>query len=143
MDIQQKMGKTIFKYIILTALLVLIPGCTLFAKGPGHDNNHYSKVIFPKGAQVGIFLDKKGQITLLDEKGKEVEECQLCTKELEKKYESFCRKAPPDVNLCDGLVDVTVQEMDSIIILRSHKNPHCITFKLNGKTYTIPNPCTH
>lgn len=55
-------------------------------------------------------------------------DCQLCTRELEEKLGKNCeRAAAAQVNICQGLVNSTVQDLNQIMLLRSRKNPTCIT----------------
>jgi hypothetical protein len=55
-------------------------------------------------------------------------DCQLCTRELEQKLGKNCeRAAAAQVNICQGLVNATVQDLNQIMLLRSRKNPTCIT----------------
>jgi hypothetical protein len=54
--------------------------------------------------------------------------CQLCTQALEEKFGKGCELAPREgINLCSGLIDSTVQDLAQIMLIRSHKNPFCIT----------------
>jgi hypothetical protein len=54
--------------------------------------------------------------------------CQLCSQQLAKKYGKDCAGAVRDnINICAGLVDATVQDLNQIMLLRSRKNPSCFT----------------
>jgi hypothetical protein len=54
--------------------------------------------------------------------------CSLCTAALEKEFGKGCEGAiKKNVNICQGLVNATVQDLNHIILLRSRKNPYCIT----------------
>jgi len=54
--------------------------------------------------------------------------CQLCTQDYAAKYGKGCEEAARDgINICAGLVDATVQDLAQIMLIRSHKNPLCIT----------------
>jgi len=57
-----------------------------------------------------------------------VRACNLCTKALEAKYGPKCEGAPKaGFNLCAGLIDATVAEVRQVGLIRSLKNPYCVT----------------
>jgi hypothetical protein len=53
--------------------------------------------------------------------------CQLCSPRLAKIYGKDCAGARDKINICAGLVNATVQDLNQILLLRSHKNPTCVT----------------
>lgn len=54
--------------------------------------------------------------------------CSLCTAKLEAELGKGCEKAAEKkINICQGLVNATVQDVNHIILLRSHKNPFCFS----------------
>ena len=54
--------------------------------------------------------------------------CQLCSRALAERYGRSCERAAQDnINICAGLVDATVQDLNQIMLLRSQKNPSCFT----------------
>ena len=54
--------------------------------------------------------------------------CSLCTAALEKEFGKGCEGAiKKNINICQGLVNATVQDLNHIILMRSSKNPYCIT----------------
>ena len=59
--------------------------------------------------------------------------CVLCSAQLQDKYGKSCEKAGREVNICQGLVSATVQDLNHITILRSSKNPYCVT--ISSGTY--------
>jgi hypothetical protein len=56
-----------------------------------------------------------------------VRPCQLCTAEIERKYGSCEAALKSGINVCLGLVDATVQGLATITLIRSKRNPQCIT----------------
>jgi hypothetical protein len=66
-------------------------------------------------------------------------QCFLCSPQLAEKYGKDCAEAERDnINICDGLVNATVQNLNQIMLLRSHKNPTCFTIAstiLGGTVY--------
>jgi hypothetical protein len=54
--------------------------------------------------------------------------CRLCSAQLAAKYGKDCAGAAKDnINICAGLVQATVQDLNQIMLLRSHKNPTCFS----------------
>lgn len=54
--------------------------------------------------------------------------CTLCSRELAEKYGPRCERArEANVNICLGLVDATVQDLNQVTLAKSSKNPVCIT----------------
>jgi hypothetical protein len=54
--------------------------------------------------------------------------CTLCSPELAEKYGPRCERArEAGENVCLGLVDATVQDLNQVTLARSSKNPVCIT----------------
>jgi len=55
--------------------------------------------------------------------------CMLCSPALEREFGKGCAKAAEnkEVHICQGLVNATVQDLNHITLLRSSKNPYCIT----------------
>jgi len=54
--------------------------------------------------------------------------CQLCTLADERELGKGCERAlSQGINICEGLVDATVDDLAQIMLIRSRKNPYCIT----------------
>ena len=54
--------------------------------------------------------------------------CLLCTEKLAEEFGPGCERAlSQGTNICLGLVDATVQDLAQIMLIRSRKNPRCIT----------------
>lgn len=133
--------KDAFTFIALSSMLgISLQACAINGedKKPPEDNR---QITVPKDTQMVLFINKDNRMIVLDSAGKPIESCNLCTESLEQKYGAHCEKAPEETNICSSLTKATVQDIQTITILSSHKNPHCRTIKSNGDFYTVPKGC--
>jgi len=99
------------------------------------------KVTLPKDAQIVLTVGQDGNLTVLDTKGMPVPKCQLCTQAQEQKYGPYCKDAPPKSGICAGLTGVTVQKVQPVTFIDTHKNPRCRCTVIGGDAFCIPTGC--
>lgn len=129
MQQKQKRSHSIFLWPTL--------GLALFSGQACSEN----KTQVPADTLMILAVNKEGVVTVLDAAGKPVPKCQLCNQDLAKKYGPHCKEAPPRSGMCTGLTGATMQDISSVTILTSHKNPKCLNFVSNGVAYSIPVGC--
>ena len=95
----------------------------------------------PEKSQMNLVVGADGKLTVLDAKGAPVPKCRLCSREMEEKYGQFCTKAPADAGICAGLTGVTVQSIQPVTFIDTHKNPLCRCSVIGGDAYCVPTGC--
>jgi hypothetical protein len=97
----------------------------------------------PADTQMVLAIGKDGSVAVLDAKGKPVPKCQLCTRELEKQFGPHCKDATAKVKegLCGGLTGVSVQDVETITLVSSRKNPLCTCRVSGGIAFCLPVGC--
>lgn len=100
------------------------------------------KITLPAKTQMVLAVGQDGNIIVLDANGKPVPKCQLCTQEMEKQFGQHCEKASAKAGICAGLTGVTMQDVSTITILGTHKNPYCKCPVFGGSAYCIPVGCS-
>jgi hypothetical protein len=113
----------LFPHLQHTLLVALALACAsggALAQDPGTTSAQMSKRIV-----LEIDIDTLDFRVIGPVRGRD---CQLCTRELEQKLGKNCeRAAAAQINICQGLVNATVQDLNQIMLLRSRKNPTCVT----------------
>ena len=79
-------------------------------------------------------IDKNGNVKFLNRNGEEVPQCQLCTRELEEKYDRHCEKAT-GIRICKSLIQANVKNLIQAGILVTSINPYCFTGTSGGGFY--------
>jgi hypothetical protein len=107
--------------ILLTGITCLVSvSCATAQNKPAADTE------FAKTGRVLFELDWD-TLDLKIVKPEGVQSCQLCTAEIERKYGSCDKAHENGINVCYGLVNATVQGLSTITVIRSRRNPECIT----------------
>jgi hypothetical protein len=108
------------QHTLLVALALACASGSALAQDPGTTSAQMSKRIV-----LEIDIDTLDFRVIGPVRGRD---CQLCTRELEQKLGKNCeRAAAAQINICQGLVNATVQDLNQIMLLRSRKNPTCVT----------------
>jgi hypothetical protein len=128
--------KRVVQWSVFGATFLFSAACQSVDKG-------HAEVRLPPNSKLGIVIGEDSNLTVYDREGNRAVACNLCSAEMEQKFGPYCEKAPPDANLCDAVTTATVQDVDSVVIMKSHKNPHCVTIKVGGSYYSYPSPCRH
>lgn len=124
----------VLKKLVLLAAMGSV-SCGTMAVGGSEENTAVrespasASFAAPSGTEIAFYLDNSGAITTTSASGPLIA-CQLCTEQLEKKYGDKCINLRPgelSPDLCAGLSDVTINDVKTITIVRSHKNPRCVT----------------
>ncbi len=119
---------------VFGSMLLFSTACQSIDKG-------HPEVRLPANSKLGIVIGEDSKLTVYDKDGNPATACKLCTPELEEKFGPYCGKATPENNICDSLTTSTVQDVDTVVIMKSHKNPYCLTIKVSGTLYSYPSPC--
>jgi hypothetical protein len=84
-----------------------------------------------------------GRFMLQDANGRPLPQCQLCDANLEQKYGKACKGAPASIEppLCQGASMATLNNLDQVLVIRTHVNPYCYVFYQAGKMYQGPCYC--
>ena len=131
MQSKQKQSRSPVYWLALGLVLFSSQACS---EGGG-------KVTLPDKTQMVLVVGLDGNVTVLDAKGNPAPKCQLCTQELESKYGPYCKDAQAKDNICAGLTGVTVQNVNNITLISSHKNPYCLCRVVGGSAYCLPVGC--
>ncbi len=93
-----------------------------------------------------VTVNSDGRFQLLDADGKMLPRCQLCNEKLQEKFGKGCEKllkeskdVKLDPPLCKGILNATLTSVDQILVLRTHVNPYCFVYYLDGQA--IQGPC--
>lgn len=126
--------------ILLGALLAALCGGYADADD-GKDSRHEARGF-------AIHINQAGELErVVSETGEEFVQCQLCGAELAEKYGETCKDAPAEARICKGLTNATVNDIDSIFVFTSHRNPDCILIKRSGSGSKVlwawPPGCAH
>jgi len=91
-------------------------------------------IILPQDTNVVIALTKYGKVLVLDNEGKEIPACQLCTVELEKRFGAKCDGAEKEnIRICKSLTGGIVEGINSAVMLESRSSPGCQTIWIAGE----------
>lgn len=146
-------SKSMIVWLVIALLVIVIAVVALLSRksddknGPKEDptvnegaSEEGTLTVIVDGREFTISFGEKPVVT--DNKAAlPVPPCQLCTKELEKNYGKGCKRAPEDVNICTPLVNTTLEQIDTIMIIASHGSPTCQTYNINGYFFVLPPGC--
>ncbi|MDH5694377.1 MAG: hypothetical protein OEZ47_14875 [Gammaproteobacteria bacterium] len=121
----------------------LSPGLVIFFLFCFFSLSVSAQALLPADTKSALILDNSNGLSLMDPDGNKLTPCNLCTTDMEAQYGAHCENAPSTVRLCEGLTKSTVQDVQTITLIKSHKNPHCIFWELNGVWFSWPSPCVH
>ena len=125
--------------LLVTVLLLFLVEYS--AAQPRQDVSPGGNVVsIPASAEAVLAIDLNGKAVILDKQGKHIPACQVCNEKMEEIYGSHCEQADQR-NICGALTKATVQEVETITLIRSHKNPTCMSVILGGRLYSVPIPC--
>lgn len=110
---------------------------------PGGPAPGESTIRVPEGTRMVIFILDRG-LFVTGPNGKPSETCTLCSPVLAERYGPHCDRAPRGGNICAALTRATVNEIQNLVILTTHKNPDCTGVSLGGvKAFVEPPGCLH
>lgn len=103
------------------------------------------RVAVPASARLVIALDKDDNlIGVVDAQGNPAASCQLCSVEMHHK-DPGCKKLQRDksMNICAALTTATVNKIQTMTIIDSHRNPDCKSISFAGRVFVYPSGCSH
>lgn len=107
---------------LVSAAMLMLAVISLNACAGGYD-----KPLQPRAESLSINFsyNPKTGITLRDKDGEKLKKCSLpCPEELQKKYGFKCPEVKEE-NVCVGLIDATVVNVETLTIIQSVHNPYC------------------
>ena len=119
--------------------LWLVLGLVLFSNQACSEGG--GRIALPDKTQMVLAVGQDGSVTVLDPSGKPVSKCQLCTQALEKQFGPYCKEASAKSGVCAGLTGVTVQDINTVTLINTHKNPFCMCSVTHGNGFCLPIGC--
>jgi hypothetical protein len=130
-DLCKKLGG---RLLIGLMMSLLTGGCTLAQERAGRQD-----------AVLNATVSSDGKFQLRGADGKPLPRCQLCDEKLRERFGRSCEKLKDskdvhlDPPLCAGSSNATLNSVDQILVIRTHVNPYCFIYYLNGQA--IQGPC--
>jgi hypothetical protein len=90
------------------------------------------QITLPQDTNLVLAITRAGRIFVLDNEGKEVPICQLCTDENKRQYGPKCENAPKEL-ICKVATGGILGMGNSAVILESHSSPGCHTSIIAGE----------
>jgi hypothetical protein len=97
--------------------------------------SYAQQIVLPQDTNVVLALTKYRKIFVLDNEGKEIPSCQLCTVEFKKRFGAKCDGAEKEnIRICRSLTGGIVEGVNSAVMLESRSSPGCQTIWIGGNS---------